>query len=91
MIVASVEGAGEAGGCIVRSVIFVSTTVSLPVGRGGSFAGGAAGGAGGVLCAIREPQFPQNRSSALTSLWQFGHCAIKEFLSTMLYEIANFI
>jgi len=76
MIVASVEGAGGAGGCMVKSVIFGRTIVSLPVGRGGSLGEGAEAGAGGALCSIREPQFPQNRSSALTSLWQFGHCAI---------------
>ena len=73
MIVAS---AGGAGGCMPRSVIFGRTIVSLPVKRGGSFTGGSLTGGGGMLCAIRAPQFPQKRSSAFTSLWQFGHCAI---------------
>ena len=67
-IVASVEDGGGAGGCMPRSVIFGSTIVSLPVGRGGSFTGGAAIGGGGMLCSMRAPQFPQKRSSALTSL-----------------------
>jgi hypothetical protein len=61
---------------MVRSVIFGSTIVSLPLVRGGSFAGGVAAGGGGMLGSSRAPQFPQKRSSALTSLWQFGHCAI---------------
>jgi hypothetical protein len=69
MSVASAGGwGGGAGGCMPKSVIFGKTIVSLPVGRGGSLPDGAEAGAGGVLCSIREPQFPQNRSSALTSL-----------------------
>jgi hypothetical protein len=77
MIVASVAGGwdGGAGGCMVRSVIFGSTTVSLPPMRGGSLAGGTEAG-GGMLGSSRAPQFPQKRSSGLTSLWQFGHCAM---------------
>jgi len=76
MIVASAGGCGGVGGCMPRSVIFGSTIVSLPVVRGGSFTAGVEAGGGGMLGSIRAPQFPQKRSSALTSLWQFGHCAI---------------
>jgi hypothetical protein len=75
MIVASVAGAGGAGGCMVRSVIFGSTIVSLPPLRGGSLAGGTEAG-DGMLASSRAPQLPQKRSSGLTSLWQFGHCAM---------------
>jgi len=79
MIVASTGGCG---GCMSRPVIFGRMIVSLPVERGGSFTGGGATGGGGMLGVIRAPQFPQKRSSAFNSLWQFGHCAISSPLSS---------
>jgi hypothetical protein len=71
--VASAGGWLDAGGgAIPKSVTFGRTIVSLPVGMRGSLSAGGATDFG----SRRAPQFPQKRSSSLTSLWQFGHCAM---------------
>src|SRR5689334_17183173 len=88
-IVASLAGvpdAGGVGGVIPRSVIFGSTTVSLPVGRAGGLSAALESAGGCARCSSRAPQFPQKRSSALTSLWQFGHCAMRALPIVSLHE-----
>ena len=75
MIVASVAGGGRRGrlhcqiGDLRQHDRFFAGCARRLIRRRGA-------GGGGMLCSIRAPQFPQKRSSALTSLWQFGHCAI---------------